>query len=137
MIGASYGYASATSQSGSNLGQVSTSAFAPVASPASASTHTSIGTSVTPGNYTITAGNATSEAVLMPTGAGLGVLTETYGYGLFSAGNGGASATYSGNAQFTFQTLLGDGLYLDFLTWDSIGAAFESLTFSLNFGRSA
>ncbi len=134
VIGASYGHAAAGSQSGSNLGQVSANAVAPVASPASASTHTSIGTSVTPGNYTITASNATSEAVLMPTGAGLGTLTETYGYGLFSAGSGGDNSAYSGNAQFTFQTLLGDGLYLDFLTWDSIGAAFESLTFSLNIG---
>lgn len=134
--GVASGIASAGASSFNENGAVATNGTVSGSGAMRAATQSSVGTGVTAGLFGLTAGTATSKAVLLPTGPDFGTATQTYGYGLFEAaagGPGGGLTSYSGTATFSFLTTLGEGLYLDFLT-SSVAGAFDALSFSLTMG---
>jgi hypothetical protein len=132
LLGTATGLASADSSSGGPAGAVFAEADAPVGGPASATTHTSIGTGVTPGDYAITAGNMLSTAILAPVGAAFDD-AQTYGYGAFATGYGGEGEVleYTGSSYFDFDPLDGSELYFDFLTSTDSWGGFESLSLTI------
>ena len=135
--GADSGNANALSQSNDDNNQYAQStASAPVGGPARAMTHSGVETPVTPGAYDLLAGNVFASSVLNPASPDFGT-TTTYGYGVFAAAYGGEGEflTYFGSSSFAFDALTGDGIYLDFLTNDSLLGAFESLSLTVSLGN--
>ena len=134
VFGTTTGGARATSYSGESSGIVSSQADAPVGGPASATSHTSEGTTVTPGDYAISAGNMLSTAVLAPVSPAFNDGLQTYGYGAFATGYGGEgeSLTYTGYSTFAFGPLDGGPLAFDFLTFGDVLDGFESLSLTID-----
>lgn len=125
------GSAFASSQSRDFLGDVSANAT----SGREASSHSGFQGTVTPGTYSIEADHIRAVAERSPTlGAG------NFGYGMFSSGYGGngEAKTYEGRSAFSFYGLVsgsynlaGAPVYLDLLSFKSIGDGFDSLSLDI------
>ena len=104
-------------------GQVVTGGNSPVGGPASATAMASVGGSAALPLPPLTAGQTFSSGVLFPASglAGAGAMSAAYG-------GQGETLTYSVSADFTFNEPLTGDLMVDFLSSDSSGDGFDSLT---------
>jgi PEP-CTERM motif len=125
VVNATSGYAQATSKSQGPDGSVTTSAYAPVGGPASATTEANINSALSA--VPLFSGEAVSVAELTPGGT-------NFGLGGFGAESDGSNnlLTYTGSTDFTFLTSTTEDIFLNLTS--GAGTLPAGDTFSLIFG---